>query len=169
MVGTPFTANGPLSVPHACFGNGVASLFFKVKGKSGFISLRGAQIFSKSSHMASVTEMLLATVGPPSRLNILETLSSLSLFSSTQCLDPSKPNSSAAHKITKMVRLGLPPAFMIKRAASMAGVIPEPSSTPPVATSNASRWPPIITYSSGYSVPGITPITLWYFTGPILK
>ena len=54
------------------------------------------------------------------------------------------------------------PAFIIS-VRLPAGVAPDPLSAPPLPI-KASRCI-TITYSSGYSVPGITPITLWYGMG----
>ena len=119
--------------------------------------------------MAWGTEIPTGGSGPPSRLNKLAILGNLSLCAFTQACAPNKPNSSPANPINKIVRLGLAPDLAIMRAASIIGPIPVPQSMPPVATSKASRWPLIITYSSGYLLPLIDATTLWYLTGPNLK
>ena len=73
--------------------------------------------------------------GPPSRLNMFEILANFSGCAFTHAFAPSKPNSSPAKAMKRMVRLGLAPDWAIMRAASIIGPIPVPQSIPPVATS----------------------------------
>ena len=135
MVGTPFTAKGPLSVPHGLSGLGLGLRSFSSRGKSGLMVLMTSTMGSKSFIMAGLTVSETGASGPPSLFTMLLIFSSLSSFLLTQEDEPSKPNSSPAQSMARMVRFGRPPAAMIWRAASITGVAPEPSSTPPVATS----------------------------------
>ena len=142
---------------------------FTSNGKSGLIFFTGLQISTKSSYIACGTEIPIGGVGPPSRLNRFAIFPNSFWCVRAYAFAPSKPNSSPAKAMNRMVRLGFAPERAISRAASIIGPIPVPQSIPPVATSNASRWPLIITYSSGYFVPFMEATTLWYFTGPSLK
>ena len=82
---------------------------------------------------------------------------------------PSSPCSSPLQSMNRIVRLGFTPAFMSILAASSVVAQPVPLSVAPVAPSHESMCPPTITYSSGFSVPGMSAITLYSLIGPFLK
>jgi len=86
----------------------------------------------KSLSIGFGTDRLLATVGPLSWLNMAEMDCSLSLFLATQLVEPNRTNSSPAQRQTRIERLGLPPAFMINLAASIADATPAALSAAPV-------------------------------------
>ena len=140
-----------------------------LNGHFGWSVASGAVMALKSSYQLSGTVAPVIALGLPSRLIIITIFPCSSGCFFSQACDPTRPCSSAAKAMNTIERFGFAPAAAMRRIASIPGAKPDPSSTPPVPPVNASKWPPMTMYSSGYVVPRSVATTLWYFTGPMVN
>src|SRR6266446_919418 len=106
---------------------------------------------------------------PVSWTSTPEIFGSSSLCAFTYAREPFKPCSSPVNSTNRIVRFGFAPTFCKARAAASTAIDPVPLSVAPVPRSQESRCAPMITNSSGFSVPRISATVLYTCTGFPLK